>query len=158
MRHGHTGAAVLEVSSAVDFTCSTLATVRDPDGSKHDPHNVDESRDSSPGQLKAAGLQVVVERTIRYQHRPQNQHIIHSGVRDAVHQAKREQERHFSDAHAVADVVQGVQCRRSDHAWHRSEAGAEPGLNKASEEDRLEETGMSDMVSSGTRSTGLGRW
>ena len=37
-------------------------------------------------------------------------------------------------------MVQSVECRRSDDAWDRAEAGAESGLDKASEEDRLEET------------------
>ena len=43
-------------------------------------------------------------------------------------------------SHAVSDVVQSVECRGGDRAWDRAEAGAEPGLDKTPEEDRLKET------------------
>jgi hypothetical protein len=40
----------------------------------------------------------------------------------------------------VTDVIQGIQGSGGEHGWNRVEAGAESGLDEASEEDRFEET------------------
>jgi hypothetical protein len=54
---------------------AALPAVREPDGSKHDRHDIDEARDGCPRQVNLARLEAVVERAKGYQHRPENLEI-----------------------------------------------------------------------------------
>ena len=75
---------------------SMRSTVHQPKRGEHDHDYVNKTDDRGPHQVNVAGLKVVEEPANRDQHRPQNEHIVHARVGDAINQSEREQEHHLS--------------------------------------------------------------